>query len=137
MSDFNFKANKAFYLYYNSCKIVVVVVVILVLLNTRLNPSLGFPTHENNCEENLVGFSYWYESEVQLKLHQLIFKLVSFTVVYVGLCDLESLVIVYGWLSGTLSTDSTLGLEPIFWGTHPENIQSVTALGQHRGELCL
>ena len=104
-----FKANKTLYLSSNPCEVPTIIVRVLVLLYARLNLSKGFPTHKRNCEKYFIDFAYGCEPEVQLKLYDLVLKLIAFPVEHVRLRYLKS-TIVYSVTLGTLSTSGTLGL---------------------------
>ena len=104
------KANKTLYPRSNPREVSIIIIRVLILLHARLNLSKGFPTHKGNCEKYFVNFSYGCEPEIQLELHNLVLKLIAFPVKYVRFRYLRS-TIVYSISLGTLSTNSTLGLE--------------------------
>ena len=108
--ELRLKANKALYLSSNPCEVPIIVVRVLVLLHARFNLSQGLFTHKCNCEKYFIDFAYRCEPEVQLKLYNLVLKFITLPVEYVRLRYLRS-TIVYSVSLGTLSTNSTLGLE--------------------------
>ena len=82
-TELRFKTNKALYLSGNLCEVPIIIIRVLVLLYARLNLSKGLSPHKGDCKEHFVDFAYGGELEVQLELHDLVFKLVAFPVEYV------------------------------------------------------
>ena len=77
--------NKALYLGSNPSEVPVIIVRVLILLYVRLNLAKGFPTHKRDYEKYLINFAYRRKPKIQLKLYNLVLKLVAFPVVYVRL----------------------------------------------------